>query len=43
MDRSEDDAYHGTDDGADVAHDAGPDLDQLELEAGQRPVGHRLG
>jgi hypothetical protein len=30
-------------DGAGVAHDAGADLDQLELKAGQRPVGHGLG
>jgi hypothetical protein len=30
-------------DGAGVADDAGPDLGQLELKAGQRPVGHRLG
>gem|GEM_PF-2606171 len=26
-----------------MTHDARPDLDQLELQAGQRPVGHRLG
>ncbi|MCK9991773.1 MAG: hypothetical protein Dbin4_00293 [Alphaproteobacteria bacterium] len=30
-------------DGGGVTHDAGPYLDQLELEAGQRPIGHRLG
>jgi hypothetical protein len=28
-------------DGAGVTHDAGPNLDQLQLQAGQRPVGHR--
>ena len=27
---------------AGVAHDTRPDLDQLELQAGQRPVGHGL-
>jgi len=26
-----------------VAHDAGPHLDQFQLQAGQRPVGHGLG
>jgi hypothetical protein len=26
-----------------IADDAGADLAQLELQAGQRPVGHRLG
>ena len=26
-----------------MAHDAGADLDQLQLQAGQRPVGHGLG
>jgi hypothetical protein len=26
-----------------VAHDAGGDLDQFELQAGQRPLGHFLG
>jgi hypothetical protein len=26
-----------------VAHDAGPDLDQLELEVAQSPVGFYLG
>ena len=30
-------------DGAGVAHDASADLDQLELKAGQRPVGHGFG
>jgi hypothetical protein len=30
-------------DGARVTHHAGPDLDQLQLQAGQRPVGHGLG
>ena len=30
-------------DGAGVTHDAGANLDQLQLEAGQRPVGHFLG
>ena len=30
-------------DGAGVADDAGSDLDQLELKAGQRPVGHGRG
>ena len=29
-------------DGAGVTYHAGPDLDQLELQAGQRPVGHGL-
>ena len=52
MDRSENGAHHRAGDrdlgklegdGAGVAHDAGADLDQLELEAGQRPVGHFLG
>ena len=26
-----------------MADDAGSDLDQLELQAGQRPISHRLG
>ena len=26
-----------------MTHDAGTDLDQLEVKAGQRPVGHGLG
>jgi transposase-like protein len=30
-------------DGAGVAHDAGADLDQLQLEGCQRPFGHFLG
>ncbi len=30
-------------DGTGVAHDAGPDLDQLELKARQRSVDHDLG
>jgi len=30
-------------DGAGMAHDAGADIDQLELQTGQRPIGHRLG
>lgn len=51
MDRGENGAHHRAGDrdlgklegdGAGVAHDAGADLDQLELEAGQRPVGHGL-
>lgn len=29
--------------GAGVAHDAGTDLDQLELQAGQRPIRHGFG
>jgi hypothetical protein len=29
-------------DGAGVTHDTRPDLDQLQLEAGQRPVSHGL-
>lgn len=52
MDRSQDgpdhwacDRYLGKleSDGAGVAHDAGPHLDQFQLQAGQRPVGHGLG
>lgn len=52
IDRGKDGPHHRTSDrdlgqldgdGACVTHNAGPDLDQLELEAGQRPVGHRLG
>ena len=52
MDRGEDGAHHRAcdghlgqleGDGAGVTHDTRPDLDQLELEAGQRPVGHGLG
>ena len=47
MDRGEDGAHHRACDGhlgqlegngTSVAHDARADLDQLELEAGQRPV-----
>ena len=30
-------------DGTGVADNAGTDLDQLELQAGQRPIGHGLG
>jgi hypothetical protein len=30
-------------DGAGVTDDAGAELGQLQLQAGQRPVGHRLG
>ncbi len=29
-------------DGTGMTHDPGTDLDQLELEAGQRPIGHGL-
>lgn len=29
--------------GTSVAHHAGPDLDELRLQARQRPVGHGLG
>jgi len=52
VDRGEDGAHHRAcdghlgqleGDGAGVTHDTRPDLDQLELEAGQRPVGHGLG
>jgi len=52
VDRSEDGPDHGAcdrhlgkleGDGAGVTHDAGPHLDQLELEGCQRPVGHGLG
>ena len=51
-DRGEDGAHHRAcdrnlcqleGDGAGVADDAGSDLDQLQLQAGQRPVGHGLG
>ena len=50
-DGSKDGAHHGAcdsylgeveGDGAGVADDAGADLDQLQLQAGQRPVSHRL-
>ena len=30
-------------DGAGITHDAGPDLDQLQLQACQRPVSHGFG
>ena len=52
MDRGEDGAHHRAGDrdlgelegdGAGVTHDAGADLDQFELQAGQRPLGHFLG
>jgi hypothetical protein len=52
VDRGKDGAHHRAGDGhlgqlegdgAGVAHDAGADLDQLQLQAGQRPVGYRLG
>ena len=51
-DRGKDAAHHDAgdghlgqleDDGADVADEAGSNLNQLELKAGQRPVGHRSG
>jgi len=52
VDRIEDGPDHGAGDGnlgqlegdvAGIAHDAGTDLDQLELKAGRRPVGLGLG
>ncbi len=52
MDRSQDGPDHGAfdrhlgkseSDGAGVAHDAGTLLDQLQLQAGQRPVGNFFG
>jgi len=51
-DGGEDGAYHRAGDsdlgqlegdGAGMTHDAGPDLDQFQLQAGQRPVCHFLG
>lgn len=51
-DRGEDGAYHRAgggrlgqleSDGAGVTDDTRPDLDQLQLQAGQRPVRHGLG
>lgn len=47
-----DGAYHRAGDGdlgklesagTGMTHDAGPDLDQFDLEAAQQPVGHRFG
>ncbi len=52
MDRGKDRAHHRAcdghlgqleGDGAGMAHDAGADLDQFQLKAGQRPIGHGLG
>ena len=52
LDRGEDVTHHRAGDGnlsqlkgdgTSVAHDPSADLDQLQLQAGQRPVGHRLG
>lgn len=52
MDRGEDGAHHRAGDGhlgqlegngAGVTDDAGTDLDQFELQAGQRQLGHFLG
>ena len=52
MDGGEDGAHHRAGDGhlgqlkgdgTGVTDDAGADLDQLQLQAGQRPVGHSLG
>jgi len=52
VDRGEDGPDYGAGDGhlgqlegngAGVEHDAGTDLDQLQLQAGQRPVGDGLG
>jgi hypothetical protein len=51
MDRSKDgpdlcagnhNLFHLKGDGAGVTHEAGPNLDQFELQAGQRSVGHDL-
>lgn len=52
MDGGKDGAHHRPGDGnfsqlegdsTGVTHDTSPDLDQLQLQAGQRPVGHGLG
>lgn len=52
MDRRQDGSDHAAGDrhlgrlegdAADVAHDVGADLDELELEADQRSVGHDPG